>query len=966
MQNEGLTNPAETLNTAALEGNLTSDIITVVRDPRNPLGKRFTRNPDGTLSKQPSVNMSCGLAVMRRVETREDLAELLSSVGDDPHAAIINAVFDGIDVGEEFLILSARELEEHLGIPMADREKQKGVHQITYKGKQYKATGRFKENVRPSCWQLLDRDIDVHTPPQFANLSFEDWFLAVGKILPGLDKTSYVKTESTSARVVCDGAPVGGGNGHVWIKMANREDVERIRTALIICAAQAGLAWKKPKFSKQEEGRVVGNSLATLIDPSVWTPGRLIFCGQPCVGEGLTIVPVTAVVHHGECDALVTESIVLPDAKVIRAITRKAGVEMSVTTDSDGSRIATNDLTLATEIETKDHGILSVRGMIERGFTGKQRCQTPFRESNSYAAFYSVNAAGKPFVYDVGTTTTHWLNDFEAEDAKLIQAKTSVEKLLQEVKEDGAVVLEEGAVAALAAIKQASPSEYQRKRAALKQANRQVSVTALDSAVKSRLMEAGSAQTHHGYATCLLARLTESEWPPVAWHLDLYVVNLETAIWERKPFEVLIRLVAEMHDGKAFCSRRSEYLAVALHAILLATDDSFFSEGPTGLACPGGFYQISGEELKIEPLTPNHRQRVMLPFDPKAMPMPLFEKFRHETFEAAPEHAGEEQQQLALVQEIAGGIMFGLTHRYQVAILFFEPFGRAGKGTVERLLRALVPKEFVTAISPFDWSRDYHVATLAGKRLNVVGELPQAQPIPAAHFKTVIGGDLITGRHPTERPVSFTNDATHLFMSNHMITTKDQSEAFFARWKIVEFPNSRLRSGLPLDANLAQRIIDNELSGIAYWALEGAVRLLRNGKFSASTAHDRLMAKWRRSTNSLEEFIHECCDILRDSAYRRSRLYEDYSEWCSENGRKPFSKSSVKELLAHNVGLGIRLTELNGHETFRGIRPKPTPETTSQSGSYGPQFFASSDDSAPPLPDAAPSDQADDDAGEPF
>jgi len=39
---------------------------------------------------------------------------------------------------------------------------------------------------------------------------------------------------------------------------------------------------------------------------------------------------------------------------------------------------------------------------------------------------------------------------------------------------------------------------------------------------------------------------------------------------------------------------------------------------------------------------------------------------------------------------------------------------------------------------------------------------------------------------------------------------------------------------------------------------------------------------------------------------------------------------------------------------------------TSQSGSYGPQFFASSDDSAPPLPDAAPSDQADDDAGEPF
>ena len=38
-------------------------------------------------------------------------------------------------------------------------------------------------------------------------------------------------------------------------------------------------------------------------------------------------------------------------------------------------------------------------------------------------------------------------------------------------------------------------------------------------------------------------------------------------------------------------------------------------------------------------------------------------------------------------------------------------------------------------------------------------------------------------------------------------------------------------------------------AGIAYWALEGARRLIANGDFSKSTAHDRLMAKWRRSTS---------------------------------------------------------------------------------------------------------------------
>jgi putative DNA primase/helicase len=871
--------------------------------------------------------VSSGIAVMHRIETHNELAALLTKVGDDPHAAIINASFNGIEVGEEFLILSEREIEARLGIQRSDREKQKGIHQVAFEGKDYKAIGRFKENVRASSWQILDRDIDGHTPAEFANLSTEDWLLAVGKILPGLNKVSHVKTESTSARVMRDGKPVGGGNGHIWIKVANPEDIERVRAAMIVCAAQANMTWKKPRLSKKEEGAVVGYSLTTIIDPSVWTPGRLVFYGQPAVGTGLTVQPLAAVVHEGESDALATEAMVLPDAKTIREITRKAGVEMSVTTGSNGLRIVANDLTLATEVETKDHGILAVREIIERGITGKLRCQTPFRDSSSWAAFYNTNADGIPFVYDVGTGTTHWLNQFEAEEVRIIPASAVVVKLVPKVRDDSAAVLEDDAVQALATIKQFKPAEYERKRALLKQANKGVSLASMDRAVTVRVNEMHTAQTHHGYAKYLLAELTEQTWKPVGHQGALYVLNPDTRIWERKPVEALIRSVAETHDGKDHCSRSSEYRAIAEHAISIATDDSYFAEGPIGLACPGGFYQIVDNKIELVPLTPDHRQRVMLPFNPESMPIREFKSFLHATFKS--EYEGEEQQQITLLQEIAGGIMLGIIHKYQVAILFYEPFGRAGKGTLEKQFRALVPKEFVSAISPFKWHHDYHVATLAGKRLNVVGELPENEPIPAAAFKSVLGGDLITGRHPTHRPITFTNEATHLFMSNHLITTKDQSEAFFARWKIVEFPNSRLRSGLPLDENLAQRIIDNELPGIAYWALEGAARLLKNGKFSGSTAHDRLMAKWRRTTNTLEEFIHECCDLLPEGAYRRSELYGAYVGWCSENGRKPFSKGRVRELLEHNVGMGIRLVEVNGHETFRGLKAKPAKQKPS-------------------------------------
>jgi putative DNA primase/helicase len=387
------------------------------------------------------------------------------------------------------------------------------------------------------------------------------------------------------------------------------------------------------------------------------------------------------------------------------------------------------------------------------------------------------------------------------------------------------------------------------------------------------------------------------------------------------PLDALVRKVAEVHDGKDLCVRGSDYASIANHAISLAGQDDFFVAAPVGLATPEGFYQIVGNEVSVTPLTPAHRQRVKIAVAPKSMPTPLFGEFLHDTFKS--NVPGEELEQVALVQEIAGATMLGIMHRYQKAVLFYDRYGRAGKGTLERILRELVPPAFVTAVSPFNWDREYYIMLLAGARLNVYGELPDSESIPAAVFKTVTGGDLLTGRHPTQRPIKFKNEAAHLFMSNHLINTKDHSEAFFSRWLLVEFPNSRLLSGLPLDPGLADRIVHGELPGIAHWALEGAIRLMKNGRFSASKVHDRLMSQWRCTTNSLDEFIQDCCDLGEPHTCRRSLFYKLYINWCKDNGRRGFAKGNVKQLMLSNISMGIYLKEHDGYETFCGIQIKP-------------------------------------------
>jgi hypothetical protein len=152
---------------------------------------------------------------------------------------------------------------------------------------------------------------------------------------------------------------------------------------------------------------------------------------------------------------------------------------------------------------------------------------------------------------------------------------------------------------------------------------------------------------------------------------------------------------------------------------------------------------------------------------------------------------------------------------------------------------------------------------------------------------------------------------------------------------VLDFgPGVLIETELPDTTDLASYVRQNSTLWGNIYGLQDPVALSTIGsafhlhplvledKLSASTAHDRLMAKWRRCTNTLQEFIHEECVLSPDGRFRRSDFYRDYASWCSDNGRKPFSKGRVKELLEHNIGLDIRLVELDGYEVFRGLAAK--------------------------------------------
>lgn len=192
-------------------------------------------------------------------------------------------------------------------------------------------------------------------------------------------------------------------NGHVWVRFKNPADVERVRAAILVKAAELEMTWVKPRLSKQT-GERVGVSLTTLVDTSVLTPGRLVFCGKPVAGDGLQVLDSKFVRSEGLFDDSVdTSALVLPDPDRIRAITKAAGVEMH--TSSNGLNAIVYDLSLSTELVTQDRGVITVAEGMKIG--GTLRCQSPFRASDSWASLFSVDKHSAPRLYDFGTSTTH-------------------------------------------------------------------------------------------------------------------------------------------------------------------------------------------------------------------------------------------------------------------------------------------------------------------------------------------------------------------------------------------------------------------------------------------------------------------------------------------------------------------------------------------------------------------------------
>lgn len=265
---------------------------------------------------------------------------------------------------------------------------------------------------------------------------------------------------------------------------------------------------------------------------------------------------------------------------------------------------------------------------------------------------------------------------------------------------------------------------------------------------------------------------------------------------------------------------------------------------------------------------------------------------------------GDDQESIDTLQEIFGYALLPDTSQ-QKAFLLVGP-KRSGKGTIARVLTALLGPDNVCAPTLGDLSKNFMLAPLIGKPLAIVSDARlsgRADQAPIAERILQITGedtvtldrkfqDAWTGRLPTR----------FLILSNELPRLADASGALPSRFIVLELRKSFFGKE---DTALTEKLLP-ELPAIFNWALEGLDRLRERGHFLQPTSANESIQEMEDLASPVAAFVREVCVVGAGQSVFMEDLYSAWGNWCSSNGRRqPGTKASFgRDLRAAVPGLG--------------------------------------------------------------
>lgn len=193
-------------------------------------------------------------------------------------------------------------------------------------------------------------------------------------------------------------------------------------------------------------------------------------------------------------------------------------------------------------------------------------------------------------------------------------------------------------------------------------------------------------------------------------------------------------------------------------------------------------------------------------------------------------------------------------------------------------------------------------------RMVSISETKEGQLFNEALIKQYSGGDEMNSHGLYQENGTWKNRGVLFMATNHPPRLSADDNANWRRVKMIEFPVSQYNNpNMNPDPKLSEKIIASELPGVMNWIIEG-LREYRAHGLGEPKAVTAAVKNHRTEVDPVAQFLSEgmADGYIRVSAddddleIPASQLHKIFTNWCVENGYKPFAPRRF----------GMRLTAL--------------------------------------------------------
>jgi putative DNA primase/helicase len=236
------------------------------------------------------------------------------------------------------------------------------------------------------------------------------------------------------------------------------------------------------------------------------------------------------------------------------------------------------------------------------------------------------------------------------------------------------------------------------------------------------------------------------------------------------------------------------------------------------------------------------------------------------------------------LQEWFGYVLSGRTDLHKVLLLIGPT--RSGKGTIARVLTALIGKANVAGPTLSALGTNFGLSPLIGKPLaNVAdarlsGKADTHQVVE--RLLSISGEDMLTIDRKYREPWTGKLPTRFLVLSNELPNFGDASGAIAHRFVVLAMTRSFLGKE---NTDLTDQLLE-ELPGILGWALAGLNRLVkRGGRFTEPASSRAATIDLLDAVSPTSAFVRDHCDVGPEHEVSVEVLYGEWRRWCERQGR---------------------------------------------------------------------------------